>query len=326
MSIEQGRNAEILESIIDGTEYDNTNPYPSPIETLLMELKEAIETGGGGDTTALAAKVNAIEAQLFSTIADVATNTDTGSMDLYSKNLNTITTSGFYNAMTCTNAPSNYCTLIVIGYYLAGYCTQIAMDVTTGKFYTRTQTNSTWGAWREKVNAADLAAVATSGAYSDLTGTPTIDSTPTEASTNPVQSGGVYTALDGKVDKVSGKELSTNDYTNADKTALGTLQTDVDSIKTELSRTVLASTDLNALTAAGNYTCNANSNTYTNAPSDLTTGTYTLLMVRATAGNRYFQIILSWTNPGDIYIRTLTIGTSPSATAWKKLTAVSLEG
>ena len=50
MSIIEGRNAEILQSIIDGDPYDNPNPYPSRIEQLLMELKEVIEQGGGGTT------------------------------------------------------------------------------------------------------------------------------------------------------------------------------------------------------------------------------------------------------------------------------------
>lgn len=177
----QSRNEAILQATLDGTEY--TAPPQSRIESLLLQLKAAIEDGGGGGgDTQLAARVAAIEAQLFSTIADVPTNTDSGSMDLYSKDLNTITTSGFYNAMTCTNAPATYCTLVVIGYYLSGYCTQIAADVTTGTLYTRTQTNGTWGSWSAKTNAADLAAVATSGAYSDLSGTPNLADVATSGS------------------------------------------------------------------------------------------------------------------------------------------------
>ena len=43
------------------------------------------------------------------------------------------------------------------------------------------------------------------------------DSVPTQGSTNAVQSGGVYSALAGKVDAETGKGLSTNDYTNAEK-------------------------------------------------------------------------------------------------------------
>lgn len=48
----------------------------------------------------------------------------------------------------------------------------------------------------------------------------TVDSTWVANSTNPVQSKLVKTALDGKVDIVSGKGLSTNDYTTADKNKL----------------------------------------------------------------------------------------------------------
>lgn len=40
-------NEQILQSIIDGEQYVNDNPYPSRIEQLLMELKEVIEQGRG---------------------------------------------------------------------------------------------------------------------------------------------------------------------------------------------------------------------------------------------------------------------------------------
>lgn len=51
-------------------------------------------------------------------------------------------------------------------------------------------------------------------------GTLVIDSTPASGSTNPISSGGVYTALENKVDKISGKGLSENDYTTTEKTKL----------------------------------------------------------------------------------------------------------
>lgn len=50
----------------------------------------------------------------------------------------------------------------------------------------------------------------------------TFDNTPTNGSSNPVKSGGVYTALNDKVDKVTGKVLSTNDFTNEYKTQITT--------------------------------------------------------------------------------------------------------
>lgn len=48
----QSRNEAILRATIDGTEY--TDPPESRIEDLLLELKEAIEQGGGGGTTVVA--------------------------------------------------------------------------------------------------------------------------------------------------------------------------------------------------------------------------------------------------------------------------------
>jgi hypothetical protein len=217
--------------------------------------------------------------QLYTTLADIPNNAK-GSMELYSKDLNNITTSGFYNAMTCTNAPFNYMTLIVTGYYLSGYCTQIACDVTTGNYMFRTQTGGTWGAWTDNVfgtfstkqdktlttpvvvegtsqttvegalgainTSADKRLIATDTmptASADLVGKQrlyvgattatytkgvtyecqlvpesdpaeyewiaisqeplTFDSAPTASSTNPVTSGGVYTALAGKQDTLT---------------------------------------------------------------------------------------------------------------------------
>lgn len=87
-------------------------------------------------------------AQLMSTIAGYSVSATTGAMELWSQDLNTITKTGFYNAMTCTNAKYPYSTLIVIGYYLSGYCTQIQSDVTTGAIATRTQINGTWSSWK----------------------------------------------------------------------------------------------------------------------------------------------------------------------------------
>lgn len=131
----EGRNAEILEAIINNTEY--TDPPQSRIEALLLELKEVIEQGGGGSANL---------SDLIEAVTGYPLN-DYASMSLYSKDLNNITKSGFYNAMTCTNAPFDYMTLIVVGYYLTGYTVQIATDVTTGKMERRTCINGTWSAW-----------------------------------------------------------------------------------------------------------------------------------------------------------------------------------
>lgn len=61
-NVGQSYNEQILQSIIDGSQYVNENPYPSRIEQLLMELKEVIEQGGGGvvvDQTYSAESTNA---------------------------------------------------------------------------------------------------------------------------------------------------------------------------------------------------------------------------------------------------------------------------
>jgi len=62
------------------------------------------------------------------------------------------------------------------------------------------------------------------------------DSVPTENSTNPVTSGGVYAfvvqGLGNKVDKVQGKGLSTEDYTTAEKNKLANIDANIDSTPT----------------------------------------------------------------------------------------------
>ena len=63
----------------------------------------------------------------------------------------------------------------------------------------------------------------------------TFDNTPTNGSSNPVKSGGVYAALDEKVDKVNGKGLSTNDFTNEDKAQITTNKNNISDIKDGIS-------------------------------------------------------------------------------------------
>jgi len=85
---------------------------------------------------------------------------------------------------------------------------------------------------------AQVASTLEAGTLVVITDDDDIDSTPTENSTNMVTSGGVYAfvtqGLDGKVDKVQGKGLSTEDYTTAEKTKLG-------SIEAEANKTVVDS-------------------------------------------------------------------------------------
>ena len=92
-------------------------------------------------------RFRAIENQLPSTISGVDVNTTTGAMELWSQDLNQVTITGLYNAITCRNAKYSYSTLLVIGYYLPGYATQVQTDVTSGKIAVRTQINYSWTSW-----------------------------------------------------------------------------------------------------------------------------------------------------------------------------------
>lgn len=66
----------IIQSILDGTEYDE--PAQSRIEYLLKELKEAIEGGGGGGGfTPTQAQLDAMNSGIDTTkVAQIATNAD----------------------------------------------------------------------------------------------------------------------------------------------------------------------------------------------------------------------------------------------------------
>lgn len=152
----QSRVEAILQNIL-GADNELGKPQ-SRVEELLMLLLAELEGGSSGaivvDGALSTTSKNPVEnkvitAQLFSTIANTPMNTATGSMELYAKDLDDILTSGFYNAMECQNAPFHYMTLIVVGYYLAGYCAQIACDVTTGTYKVRNLINGTWSDWKE---------------------------------------------------------------------------------------------------------------------------------------------------------------------------------
>lgn len=72
-----------------------------------------------------------------------------------------------------------------------------------------------------------------------------IDSALNSSSTNPVQNKVIKKSLDNKVDKISGKGLSTNDYTTAEKTKLAGIP-EIDTTPTENSN--------NLITSGGVYT------------------------------------------------------------------------
>lgn len=69
---------------------------------------------------------------------------------------------------------------------------------------------------------------------SEIPSSITIDNSLTESSGNPVQNKVIKNALDNKVDKVTGKGLSTEDYTSSDKTKLGNIEYEANKV-TKLS-------------------------------------------------------------------------------------------
>lgn len=139
---------------------DSTNPVTSggvfsglanKQDTLTFDSTPTAASNNPVTSAGIKAADDAINAKLYSTIAGRQQN-NKGSMELYSVDLNTIVTSGFYNAMTCQNAPFTYMALIVCGYYMDGYCFQLAADINSGEVKTRVQTGGTWGAWSESNN------------------------------------------------------------------------------------------------------------------------------------------------------------------------------
>ena len=99
-----------------------------------------------------------------------------------------------------------------------------------------------------------------------------VDSTPTQNSTKLVTSGGVYAfvmqGLNNKVDKETGKGLSTEDYTTVEKTKLAELTNDYTNLtdKPQINGTTLtgdkSSTDLGLLPASTRYGASINTRDY----------------------------------------------------------------
>lgn len=136
-------------------------------------------------------------------------------------------------------------------------------------------------------NATDgqiIAWDATAGRWVNVDNAPTItiDSQPTEGSTNAVSSGGVYSALAGKVDTENGKGLSTEDYTSAEKTKLG-------GIETGAEVNTIESISVNGTAVAPDANKNVALTVMTNAVNDLVnyylkTETYTKTEVNTLIG------------------------------------------
>ena len=94
----------------------------------------------------------------------------------------------------------------------------------------------------------------------------TVDSAISSSSTNPVENQAIYTALAGKVDTETGKGLSTNDYTDAEKTKLAGIETGANNY----SLPTAAAGTLGGVKVGSNLAIDANgvlSGNYSNASS-----------------------------------------------------------
>ena len=90
----------------------------------------------------------------------------------------------------------------------------------------------------------------------------TVDSELSSTSTNPLQNKAINTALGNKVDKVSGKGLSTEDYTTAEQTKLAGITESADAVS--FTRDLTSGTKIGTITINGTDTdiyCNNDTNT-----------------------------------------------------------------
>ena len=107
-------------------------------------------------------------------------------------------------------------------------------------------------------------------------------------------------AAAGKVDKVDGKGLSSNDYTNSEKTKLSKF-TGIDIFT--LGTALKSNDDLNSLTEAGKWYATSTAIAATIGHSPVTTAAFFVINIPSVAGSRYIQILIPNDDSGDWYKR-----------------------
>ena len=130
------------------------------------------------------------------------------------------------------------------------------------------------------------------------------------------------TAIQGKVDKIPGKQLSTEDYTTAEKTKLAGLQNydDTSCIKNIFGTSLASGDDLNTYTTAGTYACTSGvaASSLINCPY---TGSGFRLDVLQTSSVNFLKQIVQPNQLGtdsNIYHRTYAVSTD-SWSPWYKI-------
>ena len=180
-----GRDEQILQSIIDGTEY-NKKPK-SRIEALLLELKEVIEEGGGvSDYEALEnlPQINSVTLIGNKSLSDL----------------------GLANPMTIKGRVDTVADLANVQNPQPGWVYFVGLAGATDLAEYVYIENGNSGSWQFL-------------GYNTIV----IDTELSTTSENPVQNKVITNALEGKVNTVDGKGLSTEDYTTTEKNKLAGL-------------------------------------------------------------------------------------------------------
>lgn len=122
---------------------------------------------------------------------------------------------------------------------------------------------------------------------------PTVDSALNQSSTNAIQNQAVYAGLADKVDKVAGKGLSTNDYSDADATKLSGIEAgaevnEIDTVK--VNGTALTPDENKAvdISAVASVSVNGVSQTVTSGAVDIDVATNLITETQWTAVNALY--------------------------------------
>lgn len=232
----QSRAEEILIATIDGTEYDKLPQ--SRLEELLLELKEVIEEGGGGGEGGLIQKIflNGVEQQITNKAVYLTVITNTVN-DLVNYYLKTDT----YSKLEVNNLIAAIQTV-----HLQKVETLPTEDISQTTIYiVPKSTLLTNNVYDEYINTdgtstgweligdtqIDLSDYVTFTDLEALLDDYVLATDLTTTLADYALAADVTTALAGKVDKVTGKGLSTNDFTDEYKAAIGSNTTAITAIK-----------------------------------------------------------------------------------------------
>lgn len=206
-----------IEDILDG------EPVPKPqsrIERLLIE-------GGGGTGDIAGVNMDIDESYILSVVLKKKDGTDVGEPSSVDLPLEEMIVSGYYDNTTqkvvLTLRNGN-----IIQFSVADLVSGLQSEITTSNKLSSDLVDDA-----NKTNLFVTLAEKTKLAGVEPEANKTIvDTELDEDSTNPVENKAVYEALSGKVDKVNGKGLSTEDYTTIEKNKLANIDSNIDSTPT----------------------------------------------------------------------------------------------